>query len=228
MAERREHRRSSNPASNARPARPARPSPSGGPRASSPRGADRGPDAPGEGVRFNVGFGGDRDGPSGAASGGVEGLLGGLSGLLKTLSDLAEKGQSLRREVGGADAQGRDVRFHYGVSVRTMNDGRDVRVEPFGNLRPDRARGESVVQEVREPLTDVFEEDDAVLVVLEMPGVREGDVKTELAGDVLTVSAQRGSKRYRKEVLLPGERDYGRREPAVTFNNGVVEIRLSK
>ncbi|MDX2147644.1 MAG: Hsp20/alpha crystallin family protein [Planctomycetota bacterium] len=152
---------------------------------------------------------------------GIEGVLGGLSDLLRNLGQLAEKGAELQREGTFKDAQGRDVNFHYGVSVRTMNGGREMRVEPFGNLKRDQT-GEAKVAEVREPMADVFEEKDHILVVLEMPGVTLADVKAEATGDVLSIAAERGAKRYRKEVLLPCP---VKRDVQVTNNNGVVEVR---
>ncbi len=60
-----------------------------------------------------------------------------------------------------------------------------------------------MVQEVREPVVDIFEEEDHVLVVAEMPGVSPEDVKITVEDDLLTISAERGDKKYRKEVLLP-------------------------
>jgi HSP20 family protein len=161
---------------------------------------------------------------------GLEGILTGLSGLFQTLGELAEKGQEIKREFesNATDPKGRDVKFHYGFTVKTLNNGSDVSVEPFGNLKRDERTGEAVVAETREPMADVFEETDHVMVVLEMPGVSATDVKTELNGDVMTVSAEHGSKRYRKEVLLPGEGGYDAAKVSVSCNNGVVEVRCGR
>ena len=52
-------------------------------------------------------------------------------------------------------------------------------------------------------MVDVFDEADHVLVVAEMPGIGEEDVQVELKDDILTISAERGDQKYRKEVLLP-------------------------
>lgn len=72
-------------------------------------------------------------------------------------------------------------------------------------------------------MADVFEDEDRVLVVAEMPGITADDVHLEVHDDVLTIEAQRGDKKYRKEVLLP--RSYPRDKMTVTCNNGIVEIR---
>lgn len=169
----------------------------------------------------------DTDGRGHRQPTGIEGILSGLSTLLGTLGELAEKGEELKKSGGGKTKDGKDFAFHYGVSVRTAEGGRQVRVEPFGNMPTGTEAKQAPVREVREPLTDIFEEDDHVLVVIEMPGIDRQDAKLELAADVLTISAEKGSKRYRKELLLPSD---GLRmtEESVRCNNGVFEVRLSR
>lgn len=160
-------------------------------------------------------------------SGGIEGLLNGLSTLLGTLGDLAEKGEELKKSGTLSRKDGKDVAFHYGISVRTADGGRQVRVEPFGTMRTGEDAKRAPVREVREPLTDVFEEEDHVLVVIEMPGIDRDDAKIELAGDVLTITAERSTKRYRKELLLPSD-SLKYVKSAVRWNNGVFEVRLAR
>jgi HSP20 family protein len=75
-------------------------------------------------------------------------------------------------------------------------------------------------------VVDVFEEEDHVLVVAEMPGVSVEDVKITVEDDLLTISAERGDKKYRKEVLLPASST--RKKTQVTCNNGVVEIKCKR
>ena len=153
---------------------------------------------------------------------GLGGILKGLGDMVEKLGELSEKGEQLSR-TGELQGLGKDVKGIYGFTVKVGlgNDG--PRVEPFGNIRQDRESGHTVVQEVREPVVDVFEEDDHVLVVAEMPGVSVEDVQITVEDDLLTISAQRGDKKYRKEVLLPASST--REKTQVTCNNGVVEIK---
>lgn len=166
-----------------------------------------------------------RFGDAKADASGAEGLLGGLANLLRGLTELAEKGDELKKSGNFTTPSGKDVNFTYGVSVRTLGDGGGLKVEPFGNLKRDNRTGEAVVQEVREPITDIFPEADHTKVVLEMPGVTAPDISAELDGDILTVAAERGQKRYRKEILLPAPARAGA-SPAISCNSGVVEIRI--
>jgi HSP20 family protein len=81
-------------------------------------------------------------------------------------------------------------------------------------------------QEVRVPVVDIFEEEDHLLVMAELPGIAKEDVKIEIQEDVLLISAERGDTKYRKEVLLP--RDVMRRKLQVSCKNGILEIRCPK
>ena len=165
-----------------------------------------------------------------AQRGSVDGLLGGLANLVEKLGELAEKGEQLKRE-GNFEVQGgegKNYRGVYGFTVRTGigGDRDEVKVEPFGNLKRDKATGHTIVQEVREPVIDLFDEPQQVVLVAEMPGVAADEVKVELADDILTLRAGEGERSYYKEFVLPahctGE------IASITCNNGVVEIRCTK
>jgi len=156
---------------------------------------------------------------------GVGGVLGGLATLLEKLGELAEKGEELRKtgEIRGPEGKVHGV---YGFNIKVGLGEEGVKVEPFGNVRKDEQTGRPVVHEVREPMVDVFDEKDHALVVAEMPGVGEEDVKLELKQDILTIAASKADKKYRKEVLLPGV--FSADKMSHKCRNGVLEIRLQK
>jgi len=159
--------------------------------------------------------------PKTTGEAGLGGMLSGLTGLLDKLNELAQSGGELHRS-GEFNGPGKGTKGIYGFTIKTGLGGDTPKVEPFGNLRTDHTTGKTVVQELREPPADLFEEADHVLIVVEMPGIGAKDVKLEVAGDVLTLSAAHKDKRYRKEILLPGP--YPRDKMRVTCNNGVIEI----
>jgi HSP20 family protein len=160
--------------------------------------------------------------------GGVEGLFKGLADLVEKLGDLAEKGGELSRS-GEIPLRGqdKDLKGVFGFSVKMGLGGEGVKVEPFGNVTRDATTGKAVVDEIREPLVDVFEEGDHVLVIAEMPGIEAEDVKFELRDDILSLSAQRGDKKYRKEVLLPGGK-FHQNKVTVSCKHGIVEMKCLK
>jgi HSP20 family protein len=164
--------------------------------------------------------------PKGFAA--FEGILGGLGDLAEKLNDLTERGASLSRSgeipLGGKD---KDIKGVFGFSVKMGLGGKDVKVEPFGNVKRDKTTGKGIVEEIREPLVDVFEEEGHVQVVAEMPGIEAEDLRIELKDDILTFTAERGDKRYRKEVLLPdGTFDPDRL--IISCKNGMVEIKCPR
>jgi len=156
---------------------------------------------------------------------GLGGIFKGLADLIEKLGDLAEKGERLKK---AGEFQEKDLKGVYGFSVKVgIGDKgyKDVKVEPFGNVRKDERSGETVVQEIREPVVDVFEEKDYTLVVAEMPGISAADVRLEVKDDLLTIYAEKGEKKYRKEILL--SRSYPREKMKVSCNNGILEIKCT-
>ena len=160
---------------------------------------------------------------------GLGGFFSGLGSLIEKLGDLAEKGEELR-ESGEIGEEGSPIRGVYGFTIKTGIGGdaaeNRVKVEPFGNVRKDERTGKARVHEVIEPMVDVFEEDDHLLVVAEMPGIGDDDVTLELDGDILNITATRGRKKYHKELLLPGS--FGAEDMTRSCRNGVLEVKFVK
>ena len=154
------------------------------------------------------------------------GVLGQFGDVLEKLANLAERGKELSRSGElKLDPQGK-LRGVYGFSIKTgLGDGgeQEIKVEPFGNIHREPS-GETVVEDVREPLVDVHEEEDHVLILAEIPGVSKKDVKLDLAGDRLTISARRGEKRYHKEVALPSR--FAAEKMQWDCANGILKIQL--
>ena len=156
-------------------------------------------------------------------------ILSGLTDIAEKLNEISEKGETVTKkgEFTFPSKEG-GVKGVYGFSLKTGLGGKDdaIKVEPFGNIRKDKKTGEAVVQEIHEPLIDVFEDEDATTLIAEMPGVGPDDIKIDLRDDVLTISAKKGAKKYRKEVLLSHSPAKDRIK--VTCNNGIVTIRCEK
>jgi len=157
------------------------------------------------------------------------GFLGKLGGAVEKLVELAEAGKNLSQtgELKGLDPQGK-LRGVYGFSVKTGigNQGeRELKIEPFGNVHRE-SPGDDAVEDLREPLVDLHEEEDHVLVLAEIPGVSKKDVQLELSGDRLTIRAQHGEKAYHKEVELPEE--FSKENMRWECTNGILKIRLER
>ena len=159
------------------------------------------------------------------AESGLGGILKGLGDLVEKLGELAESGREFSK-TGEIRGSGKELKGIYGFTVKVGLGEEGPTLEPFGNIRCDVDSGRTEVQEVREPMVDVFEEEDHLLVLAELPGIGKEDVRLEVKDDVLTISAERGDKKYRKEVLLP--RNVSRERMQISCNNGILEIKCPK
>lgn len=153
---------------------------------------------------------------------GLGGLFKGIGSLIDLVVDMAEKGETEFVKTGEGRGPGQS-KVMYGFSVKLGAAGMP-KVESFGNVR--QTEKGPVVEEVREPMADVFEEKETVQVLIELPGVEEFDIKVEAKGDVLLVSAEGKHRKYSKEILLPCE--VKAKELKKSYRNGILEIILPK
>jgi HSP20 family protein len=152
------------------------------------------------------------------------GLFNGIEKLVDLASELEKAGGEIKKE-GEIDLSNlKDgMKGVFGFSIKTATGGRPV-VEHFGNIKKT-PRG-AKVEEEREPITDIFDEKTEIRIYAEMPGVNEDDIKIDLKGDVLTISAKGKDRKYRKELLLPAK---GKNKTLTSaFKNGILEIKIEK
>ena len=147
------------------------------------------------------------------------GLFKGIGNLIDLASKLSEEGVEKKGEIRGLPKGAKGV---YGFSVRTLA-GKPI-IETFGNIK-ETTKG-PVVEEVREPIVDVFDEEDHILVIAELPGVSESEIKIEVAGDILNLTASDRDRKYAKEILLPSKVKPSSLK--TTYQNGILEINLEK
>jgi len=150
------------------------------------------------------------------------GIFEGIGNLIEMTSKLSEEAEEIKKtgEIKGLGGKAKGV---YGFSVRTLVGGKPV-VETFGNIK--RTKEGPVVEEVREPIVDVLKEKNFIRVITELPGVSKEDVKIKIDKDILNLSAERGERKYAKEILLPFSAKENPEE--YSFNNGILELKLVK
>jgi HSP20 family protein len=160
---------------------------------------------------------------------GLGGIFKGLGNLLEAAAQLAQNAEKLQEEgkpVGSTGTFGTPsgLQAVYGFSVRVGPQGQPV-FEKFGNIREKPGKGPAV-DEVREPIVDVLDEGDHLLVVAELPGTAEEAVRWEIRDDILILSAQSASRKYHKEMVLPARVDENR--TTSSYQNGILELKLWK
>jgi HSP20 family protein len=156
------------------------------------------------------------------------GLLDGVANIIGRLGDLAEKGEALRREGNFDSANAKELRGSYGFSVSLGKGG--SKDETQHEVKPHRStsKQEDACEHptTRQPLIEIFEENDCVLVIAEMPGVSVENVKLQFEFNKLLVSGKSARLNFEASVDLPCQ--CNAEDVSVTENNGLVEIKLNR
>jgi HSP20 family protein len=114
-----------------------------------------------------------------------------------------------------------------GFNLKFGPDGKPI-MDSFGNIKPEPYSGKSKVKSVREPLVEVNEENDQIVVIAEVPGATKEDVEIKATSRSLTISTKEDSLsiKYYKEIELPTpiNSDYAK----ARLQNGILEVKLKK
>lgn len=155
---------------------------------------------------------------------GIGGLFRGIEKLVDLAAELKEAGGEIKKE-GEIELSHlkEGMKGVFGFSIKTAVGGKPI-VEPFGNIKKT-PKGPTVEEE-REPITDVFDEKEEVVIMAEMPGINEEAITVDLKGDILEIKAVSKDRKYRKEVLLPTK--VKPETLTKSYKNGIIEIRIKK
>lgn len=116
------------------------------------------------------------------------------------------------------EERGRRPYTRSSFSVRTLADREPVVKREEGVRRMKR-------EAIKEPTVDIFEEEDHIKVIAELPGVEEKDIKLHIEGDRLTIATDVPHHRYRQEVTLPYP---PKGDPKTSYKNGILEVRFER
>lgn len=154
---------------------------------------------------------------------GLGGLFKGIEKLVDLAGKLEENGAINKEGEINFDHIKKGMKGVYGFTINTAGGG-IPKVETFGNIKktPEGPK----VDEEREPITDIFDEENEIVVIAEMPGIEKSDLKIDLKEDILEISAVSKNRTYRKELLLPLKASMQNLNHK--FTNGILEIRIKK
>ena len=114
----------------------------------------------------------------------------------------------------------------YGFNINIGPNGKP-RIDSFGNIEPKPYSGEPIVKSNREPLVEVSEERDQIIVIAEMPGVTRDKIELKATSHSLIISTrENASRNYYKEVELP--LPINSDVAKARYTNGILEVRLKK
>jgi len=169
-----------------------------------------------------------------STAGSVLERLGGILPCIGGLIEGLEKSDAFRERLKEIDVE-IETRLREAPLKRTDESGRrggrvpilgkppGARPRPAKRTAPPVRRPPPVT--VEEPSADVFEDEHHLKVVAELPGIEEKDIKADLNGNELIISADTPDRKYHKEITLPSlpESEIDR-----TYRNGILEITLKK
>jgi len=78
----------------------------------------------------------------------------------------------------------------------------------------------------RQPLIDVFEEEDHLIVSAELPGIDEKDMNIKADENTVTITAENGVKKYLRKVWLPTS--IKKDKIKSTYKNNILQVKLEK
>ena len=151
----------------------------------------------------------------------IDDLIPGLGRVVKRLRqqspEFQKKIDDTDKEIKERLAKGGSAqpKVSYSYHVRTLVGEQGERPSPAKKAnRP----------KVSEPIVDVFEEEDTIRIIAELPGIREEGIRISKDDLKLTIEGEYGEKKYRKEVELP----YPATETTRSYLNGILEIEMKK
>ncbi len=108
-------------------------------------------------------------------------------------------------------------------SVKIGPEGKP-RIREFNNRQPQQA--ESEVSDDPEPLVDIIEEGETVIVLVALPGVNKDDIDLRLTENNLTFSVDAADFEWYNELKLPAR--VNPKSARASYKNGVLEIKVKK
>ncbi len=114
--------------------------------------------------------------------------------------------------------------YVYGFSYKIGPDGKPV-FQEFGNV-PGRRSLYEEREGYREPLTDINEDKNNIYVTFELPGVNKEDISLTVSDNSMTLSVDKGARKYYKNINFDSEVDSNK--VTAKFTNGILDVTVQK
>ncbi len=133
------------------------------------------------------------------------------------------KGQWDLKEIDEPNMKGYIIQGYYNSdnTLDPMNPLESLRPYPIRPKRP--LPQKPSLTEVREPLTDVYEDKKSVKICVELPGVEKEDIQLNVTKDEAEIKA----KKFYKTLKLPTA-DVDAEKISASYKNGVLEAIIPK
>ncbi|WP_269850959.1 archaeal heat shock protein Hsp20 [Methanosarcina horonobensis] len=110
----------------------------------------------------------------------------------------------------------------------TQRPGEEPEIREFGNIPmfEQTETGEKRYLDIRKPLIDVLESEEAVHVIAEMPGIEKENIQLNATDLILDIETLDGNPKYSERVELPVKVDP--QSAKATYKNGILEVTFKR
>jgi HSP20 family molecular chaperone IbpA len=149
-----------------------------------------------------------------------------LERILERIENGEMKGTWEVKKIDEPDMKGYTIRGRFGLDESLPP------LEPIEPLKPSKRRPspdklfelpKAALEEIREPLVDMFEEDKILKIYVELPGVEKDDIKLKFNEGCIEINA----KNFYKKIELPN-RQLATRAVSTEYKNGLLHITIPK
>ncbi len=109
--------------------------------------------------------------------------------------------------------------FVWGFRIKYGPDG--PKIERFGDIPKPTSKG--IESPAREPLVDIIEDEKELIIIAELPGVAQKDIKLLSTESELKIDAGKPPRHYYKHLYLP--RKVNPKSAKAKLKNGVLTIK---
>jgi HSP20 family protein len=110
-----------------------------------------------------------------------------------------------------------------GFSIKIGPDGKP-RIQEFTSRQP--RRNETEISDEDEPLVDLIEDGETLVVLAALPGLKKDDIDLRITESCLTVSVDTDEFEWYNEFKLPTKVDP--KSACASYKNGVLEVKAKK
>lgn len=155
----------------------------------------------------------------------ISSIFKGLGRFINLVADMIENDENEVNIEGiiNDPEKNKKIDAKYGVNIKI--GGENFSSEKLNKFK-NNSNLDRIISKVIEPMIDIFEEVDKIIIVMEIPMVKEEDIKLEINENILTMNAVNKELSYYKTIKL----NFIPRENSVKtkLNNSIYSIVIDK
>ncbi len=146
----------------------------------------------------------------------------GIDKLINVVADMVDNGKDEVNILGDINKDNKKLSGKYGFHVKLGPE----KLDHLSDINFNKIIDEFNAKKAIEPITDIFEEEDRIIIVSELPGVLKEEIVLKLDQNVISFSAAKKDISYAKRIELDfvPERDL----ISESFSNSVYSVTIVK